>query len=195
MQPAGHALAAQRLGSSDAGGVEHEGGGEAGDELDDAAQRVGVFEGALQFGVDDRVDLSGLVAAGVADRLLAVGVGPAGTGGDHVAVLGGEQVANDRRERAQLVLARVDQPCADVVAEPDVAGDRVGVADALLRALPAILGGRVQLAVVEPGAGEVGLLAGGSVVGVVELLVDGVEHEHGSMTQMPAATSGLRSCT
>jgi hypothetical protein len=31
--------------------------------------------------------------------------------------------------------------------------------------------------VVEPGAGEVGLLAGGGVVGVGELLADDVEHE------------------
>jgi hypothetical protein len=37
--------------AGDAGGVEHEGGGGAGDELGDAAQRVGVVEAALQFGV------------------------------------------------------------------------------------------------------------------------------------------------
>ena len=87
MEPAGHALGAECLGAGDAGGVEHEGGAPAGDELGDAAQRVGVVEGALQFRVGDCVDLARLAAAGVADGLLAVGVGPAGAVGDHVAVL------------------------------------------------------------------------------------------------------------
>jgi hypothetical protein len=69
VEPAGHALGAERLGAGDAGGVEHEGGGEAGDGLGDAAQRLGVVEGTLQFGVDDRVDLSGLAAAADVLRL------------------------------------------------------------------------------------------------------------------------------
>ena len=73
-----------------------------------------------ELGVDDRVDLPGLVAAGVADGLLAVGVGPAGAVGDHLAVVAGEQVADDRFERVQLRVAGVDEPGAQVVAEPEV---------------------------------------------------------------------------
>ena len=62
-----HPLGAERLGAGDAGGVEHERGCPAGGELGDAAQRVGVGERALELGVDDRVDVARLVAAGVAD--------------------------------------------------------------------------------------------------------------------------------
>jgi hypothetical protein len=54
-------------------GVEHERSPEPRGELSDAAQRVGVLERALELGVDDRVELARLVAAGVADGLLAFG--------------------------------------------------------------------------------------------------------------------------
>ena len=56
------------------------------------AQRVGVGERAFELGVDDRVDVARLVAAGVADGLLAFGVGPAGAVGDQLAVVADEQV-------------------------------------------------------------------------------------------------------
>ena len=59
------------------------------------AQRVGVGERALELGVDDRVELARLVAAGVADGLLALGVGPAGAVGDQLAVVADEQAADD----------------------------------------------------------------------------------------------------
>ena len=62
----------------DAVRVKDERGAPAGDELGEAAQRVGVGEGALELGGDDRVDGAGLVAAGVTDGLLAPRVGPAG---------------------------------------------------------------------------------------------------------------------
>ena len=101
-QLARHPLAAERLGAGDAVGVEQERGAPARYELGDAAQRIGVVERALQFGVDDRVDLPRLVSAGVADGLLAVGVGPAGAVGDHLAVVAGDQVAHDRLHRVQL---------------------------------------------------------------------------------------------
>ena len=39
--------------------------------------------------------MAGLVAAGVADGLLALGVGPAGAVGDQLAVVADEQVADD----------------------------------------------------------------------------------------------------
>jgi hypothetical protein len=55
-------------------------------ELRDPAQRVGVVERVLEFGVEDGVGVAGLVSAGVADGLLALLVGPAGAEGDHVAV-------------------------------------------------------------------------------------------------------------
>ena len=58
----------------DWGNLSTEGGGPAGGELRDPAERVGVVERALQFGVEDRVDMSGFVASGVADRLLAFAV-------------------------------------------------------------------------------------------------------------------------
>jgi hypothetical protein len=38
-------------------------------------QRVGVLERSPQLGVDDRIDVARLSAAGVADGLLALGVG------------------------------------------------------------------------------------------------------------------------
>jgi hypothetical protein len=59
--------------------------------LCDAAQRIRVGERALELGLDDRVDPTPLVPAGVPDRLLALGVGPAGAVGDHVAVVAREQ--------------------------------------------------------------------------------------------------------
>jgi hypothetical protein len=42
----------------------------------------------FELGVDDCVELARLVAAGVADGLLAFGVGPAGAVGDQLAVAG-----------------------------------------------------------------------------------------------------------
>ena len=43
-----------------------------------------------------------------------------------------------------------------------------------------VVGGRLaQVGVVEAGAGEVGVLARGRIVGVVEVVVDEVEHEDG----------------
>ena len=92
---AGHAIGAERFGAGDAVGVEREGGAKPGGELRDPAQRVWVLERALELGVEDRVGLAGLVAAGVADRLLALVVGPAGAVGDQVAVVADEQVADD----------------------------------------------------------------------------------------------------
>jgi hypothetical protein len=71
-----HPFSAERLGTGDAGLVERERGRPAGGELRDAAQRVGVGERALELGVGDRVELAGVVAAGVADGPLALGVGP-----------------------------------------------------------------------------------------------------------------------
>jgi hypothetical protein len=83
----------------------------------------------------------------------------------------------------------VNQPGADVVAGPKVRAGGVCLAGA--RGLPAllVLVGRVaQLVVTEPGAGEVGLLAGDRRVGGVDLLVDAVEHEHRvDDPKMPAA--------
>ena len=175
-----HPLRAERLGAGDAGGVEHERGAQARGELGDAPERVGVGERAFELGLDDRVELAWFVAAGVADGLLALGVGPAGAVGDQLAVVADEQPADDLPECAELGFGRLDQAGADVVSEPEVAAGRVGVAGPGLRAALLVLGGGVaELVVVEPGAGEVGLFAGGGRVGVVELLVDEVEHEGG----------------
>ena len=119
------------LGAGDSVGIEDERGGEAGGELCDAAQRVGVLERAVQFGVKDRVDLSGFVAAGVADELLAVVVGPAGAVGDHVRMVVGEQVADDRLERLQLARGGVHESGTEVVPESEVAVGRLGLTNAL----------------------------------------------------------------
>ena len=179
-QLARHPLAAERLGAGDAVGVEHEGGAPAGDELGDRAQRVGVCERALEFGVGDRVGLARLVAAGVADGLLAFAVAPAGAVGDQLALVAGEQVADDRLERLQLGVGGVDQAGAQVVAEAEVRARRLDLAGAGVGALRAVLlAGRAQLGVVEAGAGEVALLARDRVVAGFELLADRVEHEHG----------------
>ena len=178
-QLARHALGAERLGPGHAVGVEHERGAPARDQLGDAVQRVGVLERAPQLGVDDRVDVARLAAAGVADGLLALGVGPAGAVGDQLRVVLAQQPADDLAQRAELVVGGVGQRGADVVAEGEVAGGRLGVAGAFGGApLAVLLGGVAQLVVVEARAAEVGLLAGGLAVGVGELLADGVEHEH-----------------
>jgi hypothetical protein len=63
--------------------------------LRDAAEWVGVCERALELSVEDRVELARLVAACVADGLLAFGVGPTGAVGDQLAVVADEQLADD----------------------------------------------------------------------------------------------------
>ena len=84
----------------------------------------------------------------------------------------------DQSRRWPVVVGRVGQRSADVVAEREVAGGRLGVAGAFGgAALAVLLGGVAQLVVVEARAAEVGLLAGDLAVGVGELVADGVEHE------------------
>ena len=61
----------------------------------------------MELGVEDGVDVARFVAAGVADGLLAFAVGPAGAVGDQLAVVAGEQLADDRLERVQLVVGGV----------------------------------------------------------------------------------------
>ena len=87
---AGDALRAERLGAGDAGLVEHKRGAQPGGELGDASERVGVGKRAFELGVDDRAELARFVAAGVADGLLALRVGPAGAVGDQLAVVADE---------------------------------------------------------------------------------------------------------
>jgi hypothetical protein len=76
----------------------HEGRAPARDQLGDAVQRVGVLERAPQFRVDDRVEVARLSAAGVADGLLALGVGPAGAVCDELRMVLAK--AAGRRSRA-----------------------------------------------------------------------------------------------
>jgi hypothetical protein len=115
----------------------------SGRELGDASERVGVGERAFALGVDDRVELARLMAAGVADGLLALGVGPAGAVGDQFAVVADEQPADDLSERAEVGVRRVDQAGADVVAEAEVAAGGVGVAGSRLCSALLVFGGRV----------------------------------------------------
>jgi hypothetical protein len=58
------------------------------------------------------------VAAGVADGLLALGVGPAGAVGDQLAIVPDQQPADDPGERAELGVGGVDQAGSDVVPSP-----------------------------------------------------------------------------
>jgi hypothetical protein len=81
------------------------------------------------------------VAAAVADGLLALAVAPAGAVGDYLAVLPGDEVADDLAQRVELAGGGVHQAGGDVVPEPEVAAFRVGVALALV--LPVLLGGRL----------------------------------------------------
>ena len=82
---------------------------------------------SLWLGGDDRVDVPWLVAACVADGLLALAVDPAGAVGDHLPVVAGEQVADDLAQCVELVAGGVDQPGRDVVAEPRVAALGLGL--------------------------------------------------------------------
>jgi hypothetical protein len=126
--------------------VEHQRGRPARNELGDAAQRVGIAQRALQLGVDDRVDVAGFAAAGVADRLLALGVGPAGAVGDHLGVAGG--VAADRAQGVELLGGRGGQAGAQVVPKAEVAGACLGLARAgLSDALAVLLGGPAHVVV------------------------------------------------
>ena len=81
----------------------------------------------------------------------------------------------------QLAGGGVHEPGAEVVAEPEVAVGCLGLAQALrVAAFAVFLSGGAQLVVVEAGAGEERLFAGGLVVLVIgELLVDEVDDEQG----------------
>jgi hypothetical protein len=99
------------------------------------------------------------VAAGVADRLLAFGVGPAGAVGEQLAVVPDEQSADDLGECAELGVGGVDQTGADVVPEPEIAAGRLRVAGPSLRpALLVFCGCVAEFVVVDPRAGEVRVL-------------------------------------
>ncbi len=50
---------------------------------------------ALELGSDDQIGVARLEPAGIADGLLALGVGPAGAEGDQIAVVTDEQSADD----------------------------------------------------------------------------------------------------
>ena len=116
----------------------------------------------MHLGVEDGVGLAGFVAAGVADWLLAVLVGPAGAVGDHVAVVLGEEVADDRFERVELAGCGVEEPGAEVVAEPEVAVGCLGLAQALrVAAVAVFLSGGAEFVVVKAAAGEERLFGAG----------------------------------
>ena len=145
----------------------------------DPAECVWAVERPLEFGVEDGVGLAGFVAAGVADWLLAVLVGPACAVGDDVAVVVGEEVADDRFECVELAGGGVDESGAEVVPESEVAVGRLGLAQALgVAAFAVFVSGGLEFVVVEGGAGEERFFAGGLVVGVVgELFVGEVDNE------------------
>jgi hypothetical protein len=128
------------------------------------------------LGVDDRVGVPGLVAAGVADGLLAFVVGPAGAVGDQLPVVADEQPADDVPDGAKLGVAGLDQACPDVVRDAEVASDGLGVANSRLGAALLVLGGGVAELLI---AAEVRLLPRGGAFVVLEVPVDEVDHEGG----------------
>ena len=104
----------------------------------------GSLERALELGVDDRVDVARFAAAGVADGLLAFGVGPAGAVGDHVTVVGARG-AGRRSRRAPCSWSVVGsvRPARMSWPSADVAACRFGVAGAVGGAPLAVVGGGV----------------------------------------------------
>ena len=112
--------------------------------------------------------------------MLAFGISPAGAVGDHVAVVAGDQVADDLSGRVELGGCGVCEAGADVVPEPEVRARRVGLARApVLGALAVAGGGVVEVLVGQAGACEERVLPGGGVVGGGEVVVDEVDDEHG----------------
>jgi hypothetical protein len=85
---------------------------------------------------------------------LAVVVGPAGAVGDHVRMVMGEQVADDRSQRVQLAGGGVHESGAQVVPESEVAVGRFGLPNALRVAAGAVVLARGTQLVVEAGARE-----------------------------------------
>ena len=176
----GHAFGAERLGAGDAVGVEDECGGPAGGELGDPAERVGVVERALEFGVEDRVGVAGLVAAGVADGLLAFLVGPAGAVGDHIAVVSASRWQTICLRACSWPAVGSISPARMSCPSPRFAGSPRRGVHGLLLARGVLGGGVAELGVVDTGAGEERLLAGGlCVAGRVRRVEGEVDHERG----------------
>jgi hypothetical protein len=154
------------------------------------------LERSLKLVSEDRVGVARLVAAGVADGLLALGVGPAGAVGDQLAVVAGEQSADDLPDRAQLGVAGLDQSGAYVVPEPEIAPNCFGVTGTRLGAALFVLGGGVAQLVSSSRAPA--KYASSRAVGVPSSWTGSRTRsimKAGSTTQMPAAKSGPRSCT
>ena len=105
-----HPIRAECLGAGDASGIQHECCAQPCGELRDAPEWIRVFERPLELGLGDPIRMLGLMAPGVADGLLAFGVGPAGAVGDQLAVLADEQAADDLPERLQLSLGGLSSP-------------------------------------------------------------------------------------
>ena len=94
-----------------------------------------------------------------------LGVRPARTVGDHFGKPLGEQVADDRAQGVEL--PAVGRSGQQVVAEPEVAGVRLGLARSGGGDAPAVLlGGLAQIVVAQVCTGEGGLVAGDAVVGL-----------------------------
>ena len=53
----------------------------------DPGQRIGIRERSAEFGVDDGLDLAWLLASGIADRPLALGVAPRDSVSDQLAAM------------------------------------------------------------------------------------------------------------
>ena len=122
-----------------------------------------------------------LVAAGVADGPLALGVGPAGAVGDQLAVVADEQVADDLPERVELAVAWVASARRGCRARGrDCSGSprRAGPAPVPGAARPRR---RRRAARRRRGAAPAKYASSraGVAVVVLELLVDEVDHERG----------------
>jgi hypothetical protein len=107
-----------------------------------------------------------------------------------------EQPAVDVPDRAELAFGRLDHAGADVVSEPEVAAGGIGLAGPGLRAALLVLGvGIAEFVVVDPCAGDIGLLAGGVASASLSCSWTRSSMKAGSTTHMPAAQSRAWSCT
>lgn len=80
-------------------GVEHARGAPARDPADQAAHRVAILNRASELGFDDDLDAARDRPLAIADRLLAVAIGPAGAERQHLGVVGRDQVAEQVAEQ------------------------------------------------------------------------------------------------
>ena len=125
----------------------------------------------------------GLVAAGVADGPLALGVGPAGAVGDHLAVVADEQAADDLPDGAcswasvgWISPARMSWPRPRLLRVASAWRARASA-----RRCSSSAGGVAEFVVVEAAPAKYASSRAGGSSSSLEVFVDEVDHEGGSI--------------